>query len=235
MSGISREPLIRKRIGIMRIVLALASTLSAAVGAAPAQAQDLVHRFIDPSFGGNPFYSDHLLAIANLDRPAQPTTPTTTPTQEDLIAQQLQARLLSTLSGNILDSINNAKVGDTGNFTLGNQTISFTRSATATTVTFTNTATGEVNTVVIPAAPATSSSLTGVGATTASTGASTAATTTTLQAARAAAAATSTNIAVSGSLSSVTATGVVANPSAEQVLSASLGASGATGAVLPPF
>lgn len=206
-----------------------AGTAVSALAAAPAQAQDLVHHFIDPSFGGNPFYSDHLLAIANIDRPAQPTTPTTTPTQEDLIAQQLQARLLSTLSGNILDSINNAKVGDTGNFALGNQTISFSKTATETTVTFTNTTTGEVNTVVIPADGASSSSTTGAAMAAATPGASTS----TLAAARAAAAATSTNVAVTGSLTGITST--VANPSAEQVLGASLTGSGSGGSVLPPF
>ena len=130
----------------------------ALVLAAPAGAQDLTFRFTDPSFGGNPFYSDHLLAIANLDRPSAPSTPTMTDTQEDLIAQQLRAQLLSQLSGTIRDAIANAAVGGTGSYVVGNQTISFVRTATETTVTFTNTATGEVNTVVLPVVPAASSS-----------------------------------------------------------------------------
>ena len=156
MTVIIRE---HSRRGSLRVTrLAIAGAALVLVGAGPVQAQDLVHRFIDPSFGGNPFYSDHLLAIANVDRPAAPTTPVTTPTDEELLAQQLRARLLSQLSGNILDSIQNAAVGDTGNFNFGNQTVSFRRTATETTVTFTNTTTGEVNTVVIPSAPAASSS-----------------------------------------------------------------------------
>ena len=124
---------------------------SIAVVAVPAQAQDLVHRFINPSFGGNPFYSEHLLSIANIHRPAEPTTETETPSQEQLLAEQLRARLLSQLSGNILDRIQNAPVGTSDNFEFGNQRISFTRTATETRVTFTNVTTGEVNTVVLPA------------------------------------------------------------------------------------
>ncbi|HEU0044536.1 curli assembly protein CsgF [Sphingomonas sp.] len=158
MTSTTREHSRQRRTRTAKLALAGAALLIA--GTSPAHGQDLVHRFIDPSFGGNPFYSDHLLAVANVDRPAAPTTPVTTPTDEELLAQQLRARLLSQLSGNILDSIQNAAVGDTGNFTFGNQTVSFRRTATETTVTFTNTTTGEVNTVVIPGAPAASSNTT---------------------------------------------------------------------------
>lgn len=156
MSGTCNKGPGRGRAGMAHIaaafvvgVLALTSTATSA--------QDLVHRFIDPSFGGNPFNSDHLLAIATIDRPAAPTTPSTTQTQEELIAQQLRAQLLSQLSGNILDQIQNAAVGATGNFEFGNQQVSYARTATGTTVTFTNTTTGAVNTVVLPAAGAASS------------------------------------------------------------------------------
>lgn len=141
--------------GVKLAAVAVAGLFAAT---APAGAQDLTFRFTDPSFGGNPFYSDHLLAIANLDRPSAPSTPNTPTTQEDLIAQQIRAQLLSQLSGTIRDAIANAPVGGTGNYVVGNQTISFVRTATETTVTFTNTTTGEVNTVIIPAASGTSPS-----------------------------------------------------------------------------
>lgn len=122
---------------------------------APAAAQDLVHTFKDPSFGGNPFNSEHLLAIAGFDRPEQRTEATS---PEDLLASQLRAQLTSSLSSSILTTIQTAKPGDTGSFTVGSQIISFTRTATETTVTFTNTRTGEVSTLVIPVAKTTTPS-----------------------------------------------------------------------------
>lgn len=118
-----------------------------AASAAPLSAQEMVQTFKNPSFGGNPFYSDHLLAIAGFNRPTQPTESTS---PEDLLASQLRAQLTSSLSANILTAIQTAKPGDTGAFTVGAQQISFSRTATETTVTFTNTRTGEVSTLVIP-------------------------------------------------------------------------------------
>jgi curli production assembly/transport component CsgF len=143
-----------------RLLTALLGGVAAAsLGCGAAHAQEMTHRFINPSFGGNPFYSDHLLGIANIHRPEEPKEPTTPPvTEEQLLASQLRARLLSQLSSQILSSIQNAKPGDTGNFELGNQRISFTRTATETRITFVNADTGETNTVVIPVQGAGSSS-----------------------------------------------------------------------------
>ena len=118
-------------------------------GLAPACAQELSFTFRDPSFGGNPFYSTHLLGIAELSRPAQPSTATS---PEDLVASQLRAQLTSSLSANILSTIQAAKPGDSGTFTVGNQQISYARTATQTTVTFTNAKTGETSQLVIPGA-----------------------------------------------------------------------------------
>jgi curli production assembly/transport component CsgF len=122
-------------------------------GAGGASAQELTHRFINPSFGGNPFYSDHLLGIANIHRPKQPEAPSDPPpTEEELIASQIRARLLSQLSSDVLDRIEAAKPGETGQFEFGDQRISFTRTQTETQVTFLNTRTGETQRLVIPAA-----------------------------------------------------------------------------------
>jgi curli production assembly/transport component CsgF len=136
----------------------LGGVAAASLGAGAAHAQEMTHRFINPSFGGNPFYSDHLLGIANIHRPDEPKEPTTPPvTEEELLASQLRARLLSQLSSQILARIQSAQPGDTGNFELGNQRISFTRTATETRITFVNADTGETNTVVIPVQSAGSS------------------------------------------------------------------------------
>jgi curli production assembly/transport component CsgF len=128
------------------------AALAAMFVAAPAGAQDLVHRFITPSFGGNPFYSDHLLSIANIHRPAAPEEETEDPpSNEQLIAQQIRARFLSQLSGDIIDRIQDAEVGDSGNFEFGDQRISFTRTTAGTRITFLNQSTGETQELFLPA------------------------------------------------------------------------------------
>jgi curli production assembly/transport component CsgF len=127
-----------------------AALLGSVALAAPqaAGAQEMVHSFTNPSFGGNPFYSDHLLSIANLHRPAAPSEPS--PTPEDLLAAQIRSQLTSSLSFDIVRTIQNAQPGQSGEFVVGNQVISFTRTETATRVLFTDTRTGEVSEIVIP-------------------------------------------------------------------------------------
>ncbi len=125
--------------------------LASAAFAGEAHAQELTHRFINPSFGGNPFYSDHLLSIANIHRPREPEEPAAEPpTEEELIASQVRARLLSGLSSDILTRIESAQPGESGDFEFGDQRISFTRTRTETLVTFVNSRTGETRRVVIP-------------------------------------------------------------------------------------
>lgn len=141
-------------------IAALVASVAAAGAASAAHAQELTHRFINPSFGGNPFYSDHLLGIANIHRPDEPEEPAApAPTEEELLARQLQARFLSQLSTSIRDQIENAQPGQSGSFDFGNQRISFTRSQAETRVTFVNTTTGETRVIVIPVAGAGSSAL----------------------------------------------------------------------------
>ncbi|MDP9414419.1 MAG: curli assembly protein CsgF [Pseudomonadota bacterium] len=141
--------------------------LSSVALAGEAQAQELTHRFLNPSFGGNPFYSDHLLSIATIHRPREPERPgAEPPTEEELIASQVRARLLSGLSSDILTRIESAQPGESGDFEFGDQRISFTRTRTETVVTFVNSRTGETRRVVIPVnnQPGSSFGSLGVGA-----------------------------------------------------------------------
>jgi curli production assembly/transport component CsgF len=153
--------------GTFRDLAAAAAIVASAVGiltAAPASAQQLVYRFQDPSFGGNPFNAEHLMAIANIDRPAAPKEAVTPPlTEQQLIVQQIQSRLLSSLTSNLVSTITNAKPGQSGEFTLGDQIIRYTKTTTETRVTFINTVTGEQNEIVIPTTPTGSASATAQG------------------------------------------------------------------------
>lgn len=134
-----------RRIGMFGIVLA-----GAAAGGT-AQAQELTHRFINPSFGGNPFNSDHLLGIANIHRPDEPEEEQPEPDSfESQQAETIRRQLSAQIFEQIREKIRDAKPGESGTFEAGDQRISFTRTATETRVTFTNITTGKTEVVVVP-------------------------------------------------------------------------------------
>jgi curli production assembly/transport component CsgF len=127
------------------------AALALAVAAVPAAAQDVVYKPIDPSFGGNPFNSSHLLGIANAtNKTKDPATVKSNNTQAAIFAQQLQSRLLSALSGQIVDAIFGANPQQHGTISFGGQTIVFDRGLDSVTLTITDAGTGEVTTIVIP-------------------------------------------------------------------------------------
>jgi curli production assembly/transport component CsgF len=146
----------------LRAAAAAGGIAIASLAPGAAQAQDLVHQFNNPSFGGNPFNSEHLRAIAELDRPKAPTDDAGTPSAEELLASQIRSQLTSSLSLTILSTIQNAQPGQSGNFTLGDQRISYVRTATETRVTFFNTRTGVTSELIIPVNPAGSGSAPGM-------------------------------------------------------------------------
>jgi curli production assembly/transport component CsgF len=115
-----------------------------------AMAQDITYQPIDPSFGGNPFNSAHLLGIANAQNDYKDPKATANSSQADIFARQLQSRLLSALSSQIVDAIFGDNPQDSGTISFGGQTINFVRSLTEVTLTITDDDTGEVTTIVIP-------------------------------------------------------------------------------------
>ncbi|WP_324749130.1 curli assembly protein CsgF [Sphingomonas sp. LY54] len=131
-------------------LLKLAVSTSIALSAWPAAAQDLVYEPINPSFGGNPFNSAHLLGIANAQNNYKDPKSSTGGSQADIFARQLQSRLLSALSSQIVDAIFGENPQESGTITFGGQTINFNRGLDAVTLTITNDETGEITTIVIP-------------------------------------------------------------------------------------
>ncbi|HKK30899.1 MAG TPA: curli assembly protein CsgF, partial [Alphaproteobacteria bacterium] len=73
--------------------------------ATPVVAQDLVHEPISPTFGGNPFNSNHILGTAQAQNDTTDPDARTNDRQADIFARQLQSRLLSALSTQIVDAI----------------------------------------------------------------------------------------------------------------------------------
>lgn len=121
-------------------VAAVVSTGCLAVPA-PTLAQDMVYTPVNPSFGGNPLNSSHLLGLANAQRTATAsdadrgsggggTDPGTTPgnTDADLFVRQLQGRLLSALASQVTEAIFGTDPQESGTVQFGDTTVTFERS-----------------------------------------------------------------------------------------------------------
>ena len=117
---------------------------------APAFAQDITYEPVDPSFGGNPFNSAHLLGIANAQNDYKDPKAANNNSQADIFARQLQSRLLSALSSQIVDAIFGDNPQERGTIRFGGQTITFVRGLEDVTLTITDDDTGEVTTIVVP-------------------------------------------------------------------------------------
>jgi curli production assembly/transport component CsgF len=115
-----------------------------------ASAQDLVYTPINPTFGGNSFNSAHLLGIANAQNDYRDPNSTTGSSQGDIFARQLQSRLLSAVSSQLVDAIFGENPQESGTISLGGQTIDFNRDLENVTITITDDATGEITTIIVP-------------------------------------------------------------------------------------
>lgn len=117
--------------------------------ATAASAQQQVYTPINPSFGGNPFNSSHLLGIANAQNNFKdPNAPSNS--QSDVFARQLQSRLLAALSNNIVNAIFGPNAQDNGTIDFGGQTISWTRELDQVIVTITDDTSGQSTTINVP-------------------------------------------------------------------------------------
>jgi len=130
----------------------LKASLAAAVFvvATPVAAQDVVYRPISPTFGGNPFNSNHVLGVANANNNTRDPRATNTNSQADIFARQLQSRLLSALSSQIVDAIFGDNPQEQGTISFGGQTIEFFRSLDEVTLIIRNDESGEETRIVVP-------------------------------------------------------------------------------------
>ncbi len=116
----------------------------------PAAAQDLTFQPYSPTFGGNPFNSAHILGTANAQNDYRDPRAVTSNSQADVFARQLQSRLLSALSSQLVDAIFGENPQERGTISFGGQTISFVRGLEEVTITILNNDSGEVTTIVVP-------------------------------------------------------------------------------------
>jgi curli production assembly/transport component CsgF len=135
----------------VKVLRAASAALMACAIASPATAQDLVYEPVNPSFGGNPFNSAHLLGVANSQNKFKdPSSSKSSSSQADVFARQLQSRLLSALSSQLVDAIFGENPQEHGTVSFGGQTIEFVRGLENVTLTITNDESGEITTIVVP-------------------------------------------------------------------------------------
>jgi curli production assembly/transport component CsgF len=142
----------------------LAQFAAASLLAGSAFASDLVYTPINPSFGGNPLNSSHLLGLANAQRDATAsdakkndgtgtgaggTGGSTSQSNVDLFIQQLQGRLLSALASQVTDAIFGDNPQDHGTIQFGDTSVEFTRTLDSISLTITA-GDGTVTTIVVP-------------------------------------------------------------------------------------
>ncbi|MWC42370.1 hypothetical protein GQR91_01665 [Sphingomonas carotinifaciens] len=115
-----------------------------------ASAQDLSYQPINPRFGGNPFNSNHLLGEANAQNKYTDPNDSSNQTQAEIFAQQLQSRLLSSLSSQVVDAIFGDDPQQSGTIQFGGQVIQFDRGLDSVTLRITDQASGKETVISIP-------------------------------------------------------------------------------------
>ncbi len=129
---------------------AMAVAVVAIVPAGQAGASDLVYAPINPSFGGNPFNSSHLLAVANAINPYKDPSAVDSNDPAQQFLRQIQNRIVSAVANQIVDLIFGENAQDSGTVRFGDQQIDFVRGADTVTLTITNDLDGSITEIVVP-------------------------------------------------------------------------------------
>lgn len=149
-----------KRQGVLNSFVAASLVAVVMGGTSQLQASELTFKFVNPSFGGNPFNSAHLLGIANAQNDFRDprasdgsSFASTTDTLGDLFARQIQSQLLASLSTRITDRIFGLQSGQADAVQFGNQRVTFSRQLDTITITIIDLSTGAQTVVQVPAVP----------------------------------------------------------------------------------
>ena len=124
--------------------------LASGIAPSAASASDLVYSPTNPSFGGNPFNSAHLLGVANAQNKYKDPSAIDNSDPAAQFLRTLQSRLLSAVASQITDLIFGENAQDAGIIRFGDQEITFVRGIDSVTLTITNFVTGSVTQIVVP-------------------------------------------------------------------------------------
>ena len=124
------------------------------MGGREIQSAELTYTPINPSFGGNPFNSAHLLGLADrqnqyLDEPSL-SAGSAGLSQSDLFVRSLSSRLLSSLAGQVTDAIFGDTPQEAGIIVFGDVTVEFQRGLEFVSLTISDAAAGSVTEVSVP-------------------------------------------------------------------------------------
>lgn len=134
----------------LHIKAAFAALICCVVYPGDAHASDLVYTPQNPSFGGNPFNSAHLLGIANSINKYKDPSALDASNPANQFLRTIQSRLLSTVATQITDLIFGENAQESGVIRFGDQEISFVRGIDSVTLVITNFTDGSVTEIVVP-------------------------------------------------------------------------------------
>lgn len=135
---------------VMLVKRVVFSTIGIVFATSSVFAQDLVYEPVNPSFGGNPFNSAHLLGLATAQDDTEPPEDADERSQADIFLRQLESRLLSGLAGQVTDAIFGEDPQESGLIQFGGQTIEFVRGLDTVTITIFDAETGQTTEIVLP-------------------------------------------------------------------------------------
>lgn len=129
---------------------AFAALIFCVVNPGDAHASDLVYTPQNPSFGGNPFNSAHLLGIANAINNYKDPSALDASNPANQFLRTIQSRLLSAVATQVTDLIFGENAQESGVIRFGDQEISFVRGIDSVTLVITNFTDGSVTEIVVP-------------------------------------------------------------------------------------
>ncbi len=127
--------------------------------AAPGYGSELVYQPINPSFGGNPFNSDHLIGLADRQNTHRDSgasgggssaAAVSALSQGQLFANQLQSRMMSALAANVTEAMFGENPQVEGEVIFGGQTISWVNDGSNIVLTVFDGGTGATTTIQVP-------------------------------------------------------------------------------------
>lgn len=136
-----------------RFTLSVAAVIAVAAANQAAFADELVYTPINPSFGGNPFNSSHLLGIANAQNDYEAPRDSNQTLQGEQFVRLLQSRLLSALATRVSDAILGENAQPSGEIVYGSQTVAWETLLDSIRLTVTDADTGAVTEIIIPSLP----------------------------------------------------------------------------------
>ena len=141
----------------LSLILSRVPVLALATGllASNAAASDLLYTPVNPSFGGNPFNSAHLLGLANAQnepkrKADEAAEKARQQSDSDRFVQMLQTRLYSSLAQQVSSAIFGDDAQPEGTIKFDDQEISWVNTGTEIRLLVLDAQTGQVTEIVIP-------------------------------------------------------------------------------------